>query len=98
MPRNFATLGPSELQPPFTGDYSSNKNIKTFTLTALSRRQSLYNIFRFSNDRTVRRAIIESIIITVICNGIQEKTNEIANKLPKHTLIKNKEKSEKSGM
>ena len=30
--RNFATFGPSELQPPFTGDYnfSHNKNYFTF--------------------------------------------------------------------
>jgi hypothetical protein len=50
MPRNFATLGPSELQPPFTGDYSLSTNTETFTLAALGRRQSLYIIFQFGKD------------------------------------------------
>ena len=27
MPRNFATLGPSELQPPFTGGYKRSKKL-----------------------------------------------------------------------
>ena len=49
--RNFATLGPSELRPPFTGPevQSFHINMGTFPLKfpALGRRQTLYVIFRF---------------------------------------------------
>ena len=42
MPRNFATLGPSELQPPFTGGYSQSQLTFPFNLAALGRRQLQY--------------------------------------------------------
>ena len=32
MPRNFATLGPSELQPPFTGGYKKSKTLLSLIL------------------------------------------------------------------
>ena len=50
MPRIFATLGPSELQPPFTGNYSQSPKTSTFTLAALGRRQSLYMVLQFCRD------------------------------------------------
>ena len=32
MPRNFATLGPSELQPPFTGNYKKRQTLFSLIL------------------------------------------------------------------
>jgi len=46
-PRNFATLGPSGLRPPFTGTYKNAFTI-FFRLAAPGRCQILYIIFRFS--------------------------------------------------
>ena len=45
--RDFATLGPSGLRPPFTGVYIATY-IAIFRLTALGRCQTLYIIFLFS--------------------------------------------------
>ena len=52
--RNFATLGPSELRPPFTGPevQSFHINMGTFPLKfpALGRRQTLYASFDFAES------------------------------------------------
>lgn len=42
---NFATLGPSELGPPFTGPFTFLLNTKIVYLPALGRRQALYLVF-----------------------------------------------------
>jgi len=46
--RNFATLGPSELRPPFTVAYGQCLNTPLYHVTAPGRRQTLYIILRFS--------------------------------------------------
>ena len=42
LTRNFATLGPLQLQPPFTGTYTKSKNTFRFHVTAPGRHQTLF--------------------------------------------------------
>jgi len=44
MPRNFATFGPSELQPPFTGISSQSLNFSYYTYSTGQASVSIHHI------------------------------------------------------
>ena len=64
-PRNFATLGPSELRPPFTETYKKNKKcLFFFHFTALGRCQILFYFKKFAKSCVFKKQSLLLVINT----------------------------------